>query len=237
MNNRLISCLVTLPVLLLLAACGSSGKYVRQGDNIFYTYWTFSFGQRYDTVHGADAATFHSVKDWVGADKDHVFYRDRLVDGADPATLQVERRPLMRDQNDYYYQATAMHVASVSTFKVLQWFEDDFYARDSRYAYYDTVRFEADLTTFKVKGIFVAVDCNHVYRFGKVLPLADPATYDECWQGFYSRDKAHIWYMGDLVKDADYATFTVDGNSEAHDKYGRFSHAERITGEADDAGG
>ena len=231
MNNRLILYLVV-PLLLALSACGGS-KYVRQGDNIFYSYWTFSFGQRYDTVHGADAASFHSVKDWVGVDNTHVFYHDQLVPGADPATLQVERKPLLRDQNDYYYRTTAIHVADMKSFKVLKWIEDDFYARDSRYAYYDTVRIEADLATFKVKDTFVAVDRNHVYRFGKLLPLADPATYDEMWQGFYSRDKAHIWYMGDLVEGADYATFTVDGDNEAHDKNGRFYRAERVTAEAE----
>lgn len=220
--------------LLMLASCGDGGKYVRKDNRIYYTYWTFSFGQRYDTLFEADASTFHSVKNWVGVDKDHVFYLERLVPGADPVTLEVDRKPLMHDKNDYYYETAALHVSDMKSFKVLKWFEDDFYAHDSRYAYYDSTRFEVDLATFKTKGHFVAVDKNHVYRFGVLLPLADPKTYQENWNGFYSRDKAHIWYLGDLLEDADYATFTVDGDNEGHDKYGRFLRDKRVTDEEEE---
>ena len=227
--------LLTLAALLLattmlgLSACSNSGKYVRGIDSIYYTYWTFSFGRQYRPVFGADTATFHGVKDWVGVDKDHVFFKEQMVEGADPATLKVVKYPLMRDNKDYYYQTYAIHVYDVENFKVLKWIEDDFYARDSRYAYYDTLRFEPDLATFKVKDHFIAIDKNHVYHFGEVLPLADPTTYEESWKGWYSRDKSHIWCLGELLEDADYETFTVDQEHSAHDKYGKFEFAKRVT--------
>ena len=233
--RRPVYILIALAALLLTLSACSDGKYVRQGDRIFYTYWTFSFGQRFDTIFEADAATFHSLNNWLGVDKDHVFYQGKLVPGADPATIEVDHKPLVHDKNDYFYETAAMHVADMKSFKVIKWIEDDFYARDSRYAYFDTVRFEPDLATFKVKTTYVAVDKNHVYRFGELLPRADPATYQEIWKGFYSRDKSHIWYAGTLLEDADYATFTVDGDFEAHDKFGQFHCEKRVTGEEDEA--
>ena len=72
-----------------------------------------------------------------------------------------------------------------------------------------------------------AVDSKYVYRFGKVLPLADPNTYVEDWKGLYSRDKEHIWYAGTLLEDVDYATFDVDKEGNAADKYGPFLHEKR----------
>lgn len=237
--NRLPIFLALLAAMLVVltlgcTACDTDGKYVRKGDTIYYTYWTFSFGQRYDTLHEADAATFRSVNRWLGADRTHVFYLDRLVPGADPATLQADHKPLFHDKADYYYKETPMHVADMKTFKVLEWVYDDFYATDSRYAYFDAKRFKPDLATFRVKESFVAVDRQHVYRFGELLPGADPDTYQESWKGYYSRDKSHIWHNGTLLKDADYATFTVDSDNEAHDKHGRFFRDKRVEEEVNE---
>ena len=221
--------ILIIAAVLLAASCSSHGKYESDGQVVRYTYWTFSFGQRYDTLPGADAATFKSVNDWLGRDTQRVYFQNKLVSSADPATIEAKDYPLFRDKNDYYYQTSPMHVADMSTFKILKRFEDDFWAKDSQCAYFDTLHIAGvDLATLKVKSITHAVDKNHVYRFGKILPLADPATYDEDWKGYYSRDKAHIWYMGKLLEDADYATFTVDDDNRAHDKHGTYHGAERV---------
>lgn len=221
--------ILIIAAVLLAASCSSHGKYESDGQVVRYTYWTFSFGQRYDTLPGADAATFKSVNDWLGRDTQRVYFQNKLVSSADPATIEAKHYPLFCDKNDYYYQTSPMHVADMSTFKILKRFEDDFWAKDSQCAYFDTLHIAGvDLATLKVKSITHAVDKNHVYRFGKILPLADPATYDEDWKGYYSRDKAHIWYMGELLEDADYATFTVDDDNRAHDKHGNYHGAERV---------
>ncbi len=224
-----LAALMLTTMLPILSACSDKGKYVRGNDSIYYTYWTFSFGRQYRPLLEADAESFHSLNDWAGADKYHVFYKDELVPGADPATIKVVKFPLLQDKSDYYYETKAMHVYDMASFKILKWIEEDFYARDKRYAYYDTLRFEPDMATFKLKSSFTAVDKNHVYRFGEILPLADPKTYEENWKGWYSRDKSHIWCLGELLEDADYATFTVDGDHYAHDKYGKFEYAKRVT--------
>ena len=119
-------------------------------------------------------------------------------------------------------------VADMKSFKVLKWYDTSMWARDNRYAYYDSIRIDTpDIESFRVVSHCVAVDSKNVYRYGKILPLADPATYQESWKGFYSRDKAHIWYLGTLLEDADYASFVVDSDNAAHDSRGSFDGADR----------
>ena len=228
--KKMIFALVACMLVLLLTACVGGPRYEVQGDCVVYRYWTFSFGWRNDTLPGADVATFTQMRDWLGHDNRHVYYQNRLVPGVDVASLEPVRKPLFRDKNDYYYQTTPMRVNDVASFKVIKWFEDDFWAKDAQCAYYDTVRIEdADLPSFKILEMSTAKDKNHVYYFGEVLPLADPATFEILGNSAYSRDKSHIWCGDDLLEGVDYETFTVDDLTKAHDKFGNFNWAKRGT--------
>ena len=229
MKKNLI--LVAVAAATLLCACNTGGKYETDGKYVYQTYWTFSFGTMHDTLPEADASTFVAVKDWLGYDARHAYFKNRLIEGADVASLKAKHYPLCRDRRDYYYMGRAMHVADVEKFKVLKWSDDDCWAIDGHAAYYDSTRFDVDIATFKVRSWCHATDKDHVYRYGRILEGADPATYEEEWKGYYSRDKAHIWYIGELIEDADYATFVVDGDSDAHDAHGKFHGARRITNE------
>ena len=79
----------------VLAACNSNGKYVEGNGTVYHTYWTFSFGNVYNELPQVDAATFESVNDWMGRDAGHVYFKSRLVEGADAATIEACRYPLM----------------------------------------------------------------------------------------------------------------------------------------------
>lgn len=227
-NRHLLILLLYVP---LFISCNVDGEYVKRGNTICFSYWTFSFGTRYDTLPEVDVENFKSIENWLGHDGKHVYFKAKLVPGADVSTIKAGKYPLFRDKNDYYYMNVPLHVTHVDAFVVLKSNEDDIWAKDSKYAYYDSIRINTvDVKSFKVKAWNTAVDSKYVYRFGKVLPLADPETYEEEWEGLYSRDKAHIWYMGELLEDVDYATFTVDGD-DAHDKYGHFYRGERVSDE------
>lgn len=215
----------------LMNSCNSDGEYVVKGNNVYFSYWTFSFGTINDTLPEVNASRFESVKDWLGKDDKHVYFKNKLIPGADPATINAKKYPLCYDNHDYYYKGVPLHVSSVKNFEVVNWNEDNMWAIDGRYAFYDSIRIEPrDFKTFKLQCWNVAVDSEHVYRFGKILPLAAPATYVEEWKGFYSRDKAHIWYMGTLMEDVDYGSFTIDKDG-AHDKLGHFYRGERVSEE------
>ena len=224
--------IITLALLLLLGACNNDGEYVINGDTVCYSYWTFSFGTVNDTLHGANPKSFKAINKWAGHDGKSVYFKSKLVEGADAATIKADKYPLLLDKRDYYYKGVALHVGNVGKFKVLKWSEDNFWGIDNTSAYYDTIRIDnCDLASFKVLGYNVAVDRNHVYRYGKILPLADPETYDEDWTDYYSRDKSHIWYMGTLLEDADHDSFEVDKEQIAHDKNGYFYRDKRVSKE------
>lgn len=211
-----------------MSSCLNGGKYEVRDDVVVYSHWTFSFGPRADTLPGADPETFKQVKNWLGHDSKHAYYLDRLVPGVDVASLKVVRKPLFRDKNDYYYEDSPMNVADVESFKVIKWVYDSFWAKDSKYAYYNTTRIEADLATFKVESFELAKDKSHVYHFGVLVQGADPATFECIKKSTYYRDKNHIWCGSELMKDADYETFEVDGLNDAHDKNGAFFFEKRV---------
>lgn len=218
-------------VALMLCSCNSNGEYVNRNGTICYSYWTFSFGTVYEELPGVNPASFKGINDWMGCDNKNVYFKSRLVEGADPATVKAKKFPLFFDKKDYYYKGKGLNVANVKKFEVIKWSEDDMWAIDGKYAYYDSIRIDdVDLPSFKLQAHNCATDRNHVYRYGKILPLADPATYVEEWKGFYSRDKSHIWYLGELMEDVDIATFVVDDYG-AHDKNGHFHRGERVTDE------
>ena len=218
----------------LLAACGNDGKYEIKGEHVVYSYWTFSFGPLSDTLPEADPATFVSVNRWLGHDNSHAYYKNKLIPDVDVESFEAVRYPLSRDKHDYYYESTPLHVSDVESFKTLRWFEHDFWAVDSRYAYFDTVRVDGvDLSTFELLDMPIARDKSHVYSLGKVIPLADPSTFEVIGNSLYYRDRAHIWCGDELMEDVDYATFEVDGISKAHDKYGSFSWEKRDSVEAE----
>ena len=222
--------LIVAMMALTMMACDDDGKFEVQGDVVVYSYWTFSFGPVRDTLPGADPATFKPVNSWLGHDSERAYFKDRLITGADVATLQPKRYPLSHDDNDYYYMHVPLHVADVQSFKTLKWFEDDLWAIDSRYAYFDSTRIDGvDLSSFKVIDMAMARDNKRVYYFGKVLPDADPASFEQIGSSAYYRDKAHIWCGSDLLQDVDYDSFEVDDNFSAHDKRGSFYLERRDT--------
>ena len=200
---------------LILTAC-SGPRYEVQGDVVVRSYWTFSFGTRCDTLPGADPSTFEQVADWLGHDSKHVYFEAKLVPGVDVATLKAKRYPLFCDKNDYYYETTPLHVADLESFKTIKWFDDDFWAKDSRCAYYDTVRIDgADLASFQVIEDMLARDKFNVYLYGLTLPGADPATFEIVKNSSFCRDKSHVWhkYKGNLLEGADPATFELIKNT------------------------
>ena len=159
MDKRLkaLAGFVALMLIPLLAGCNNDGEYVIKGNNVFFSYWTFSFGTINDTLPEVNATSFESVKDWLGKDDKHVYFKERLIAGADPATIEAKKYPLCHDKRDYYYKGVPMHVSSVKNFEVVKWNEDDMWAIDGRYAFYDSLRIEPrDINSFKVQNWNVA---------------------------------------------------------------------------------
>ena len=211
--KQLMIALVACVMALALSGCGGP-KYEVYGDVVVHSHWTFSFGTLRDTLEGADPATFKQVKNWLGHDSERVYFKAMLVPGVDVATLKAKRYPLFCDKNDYYYETVPMHVADMASFKIIKWFGDNFWAKDSRCAYYDSLRIDGvDLPTFELVDRWLARDKNHVYMDGLMLADADPATFERIPGSIYYRDKSHVWNFNSLLVGADPATFEVIGHT------------------------
>lgn len=220
-------------IVVLLAAAlttGCSGpKYVNDGSNVYHSYWTFSFGTVRHELPEADASSFRKVNSWLGRDKNHVYYEDKLVEGADPATLKAKKKPLCADSKDYYYKGEALHVADMGTFQVLRMDDSHLWAKDRQNIYFDNMTISgADVGTFQVIKPYEAKDRKHVYYFGKPLDGADPSTYT-IMDGGYAKDSRHVWYYGKLVEGADAATFrAVGSDGSGMDKNARYKGCSKI---------
>ena len=213
-------------LLIFLTSC-NEGKYEVKDGTVYYSRWTASFGQQYDELPEVDAATFESVEDWLGRDATHVYFKDRLVSGADPATIKAEDYPLFCDANDYYYKGAPLHVTDMRSFEVIELDDRRMWAKDSRTVYFDSLHVEgANPATFRLLDFLEGKDDRHVFYQDSILPDADPNTYEVL--GLYSKDKSHVWYCGHLMEGADAASFHLDKEDEGVDKYGSFSNGERV---------
>ena len=47
----------------------------------------------------------------------NVYFKSRLVEGADPATVKAKKFPLFFDKKDYYYKGKGLNVANVKKFE------------------------------------------------------------------------------------------------------------------------
>ena len=217
-------------VLLMMTSCNDEGKYEIKNGTVVYTYWTFSFGTQEHELKDADAETFQSVERWLGRDATHVWFKERLIEGADPGSLKAEEYPLCHDKRDYYYQGAPLHVADMASFNIKKCEERELWGTDSQYIYFDSIRIAGgDPATFEYIEFWEAKDRLNVYYHGEVLPNADPATYQP--MSNYAKDKSHVWYCGEIVEGADPETFesepTLDSDKpDAHDKFRSYRKGE-----------
>lgn len=227
------SLLAVLLLVFVLTACNSDGKYEVKDGTVYFTYWTFSFGTQEHELQDVDVASFESMKNWLARDRHHVWYKDLLVEGADPATAKADDYPLFHDKRDYFYEGKAIGVADIQSFKVLKCDDDELWAVDKQYAYFDSLRIDdSDPATLELIGTFEAKDKRHVYYFGRILEDADPGSY-QILEGNYAKDHHHVWFCGDIIEDADPETFesesTLDFEKpDAHDKHGDYRRGKRI---------
>lgn len=66
--------------------------------------WILSLGKevQWITIPEADVATFKSLKKWYAKDKNHVYYENRIVEGADLVTFEEGENGEGKDKNNTY---------------------------------------------------------------------------------------------------------------------------------------
>lgn len=204
-------------------------------------------------VFDSDGATFEALSGHEARDRIAVYWCDTFRKGqeywsiqhlrievirdADPATYRVLGQDHARDARRVYFEGVPFEVRDFATFEPLE----GGFGRDAKRGYFDRIEIPgSDGASFAVLDGRYARDRTRVY-YGLREPGAGPrvrALRDADVPALralgrdYAGDARHVWYRGELVRDADAATFRIDdsyvGEVDANDRGGRWQRGVRL---------
>jgi hypothetical protein len=224
----------------VMIAC--EGKYKKKHGKMYYSYWASAGNQVEYEVEGADLKSFKVLESLpvkiYAADKNHVYWRGRVIENADGATFRPLNREYSVDGKHIFNGAKVLSTSDPQTFRILE----DEYVLDCDSVYFQgKVISGADSKTFTTIGHYYGKDKNAVYNSGRISSeISDPETFrllaapekkGKGWPGFFDDadyqylwgcDKDYYYREGRKIDSADYSTFTLldDGYGHyARDRY------------------
>lgn len=212
-----------------------------------YTYYKNIFGIYYISVprplslisHGewgylpdANADSFEVLDDKWAKDRNHVWYKNKLVKKASASSFKVNKSGLASDSqhvfvelpNGFSVRATVCDIDPVSAeyFVDEPWSRDGKWMRDHNSVYLDETKLDVDRHSFEKLGDYWFVDINYVYyvsfdqRIGKWrISQIDTVQTPIQYINEYLRNGRDILYRNEIIlKDMDVSQFrkTNDGN-------------------------
>lgn len=182
-----------------------SGYHIEADTVMFYS----GFPSKAYLVKGADAATFKSIDNKYGRDKNHVYYCEHLIKNADPASFKVLGGFYAKDKN--------------YGFAIVSNGPDAVVVISNEPNFFETIpNPEETSTNHTAEGTIYARDRQHVYHGKYIVELADPGTFEfvpmRSGSGFYlARDKKYVYWHQQLIEDADGSTFQKLSNDYFRD--------------------
>ena len=177
--------------------------------------------------------------DYYSIDKGKVYYRNKILEGANPKTAELIGLSLLKDDNKIYYLNKKIENADIMSFKVLN--ED--YAKDKNYVYSGSEAIDSSLSEkikdpktfeFLPNGIINATlygkDKYNVYYIeNKMINCFDSYYFIyevkginkdkvEVLNDWFIKDDKNIYFKGKILESADYNTFEVLPNGDGKDK-------------------
>ncbi|MFA6304739.1 MAG: DKNYY domain-containing protein [Patescibacteria group bacterium] len=164
---------------------GSNHVYAKGKRNIYY------LPGPTPVIINADYDSFEVVGDGFAKDKNNVFFYKTIIPFADTVTFVKEAYDKYKDKNAIFIMQNYLCIPNGGTQKLLRYENEDFanfkelakrgcYYRGKDVIYFDDkVVAGADYDSFE--GIDYSAygkDKNYVYKEGKMVPNADPATFD-----------------------------------------------------------
>ena len=140
-----------------------------------------------------------------------VFYRGKLMEGADPEKLEYLGGSYTKDVNNSYFCSSL--VSDVDMESVV--FLGSSYAKDKKNVFYEGEKIEgSDPETFESLNDYYAKDRNHVFRWGEIINIElNPDSFVVLGYGMI-KDDDHVYFEGeydesvyDLISYVDAATF------------------------------
>lgn len=181
-----------------------------------YIYYRPATTREFTRSFIADIATFVIVTDpWIAKDKNAVYDRGSILEGADAATFVGLNGGYGKDQSAvYYYFYTEYSTdsdgkrivgADPETFALIPSVE--FYAKDKNAVYYTNKKISDDPQHFQVIGSEYVRDSKTVFYRGNSVPNVEAATFIIFPPGNFSKDARRVYFQGEVIQDADPATF------------------------------
>lgn len=155
-------------------------------------------------------------------DETDVYYTDKKLIGADPATFRVGSY-YAEDKYSVYRFGEKLPKADPETFVEKE--NEYLYSHDANHIYYGAKIIDgADMKTFKFDHSYdYSWDKNHVYYHEKRIPAADPGSFSVvgsvCFSNrfIFGKDKDTVFRNGERIEELDPKTFEIVDDMYARD--------------------
>lgn len=196
---------------------GKTGTYILKEGLVCVLRSTSAHGTSvFETLQGADAASFEVVGYGYGKDVQRVYYGAEAMASLDPLTFRQIGGNYYSDKTYVLYGKIVLIDADPNTFTDLP---GNYYAKDARHAYYNDVVLEGvDTPSFQaIESNEYAWDDNHVYYAGRMIDGADPKSFrflksDSFYS--YAFDADQVFAYDTWLKNLDVKTFERVSDSD-----------------------
>lgn len=201
-----------------------SHEYIVENKKVYWKTWDEGFGIRKFRAWDADIETFKALPSLkpkgFAKDHNHVFWRAKLIEGAEPDSFRFIDGYFRDKNNIFVWDARGdgmipLENADPDTYSILnrRW------SRDHKYVFFRKESFiPRHIESFEpLIGIWARDDVTHYYGVREVED-EDPATFEiDETNSWFARDNRHLFWKGWLIEEIDVDTFVIDGRDSGHD--------------------
>lgn len=164
-----------------------------------------------------------NLGDYYSIDKGKVYYKNKILEGANPKTAELIGFSLLKDDKNVYYMGEKIKDVKIKNFEKLG---KNYWKNENKIYYWDKKIENADIMSFKVLNQDYAKDKNHVYSGNEVIDtspllgkIKNPETFEFLPNGIrydtlYGKDKYNVYYINNIMSncfDSYYFIYEVKG--------------------------
>lgn len=168
---------------------------------------------------------FEVIGNGYAKDKFKVYFRDSIVENADPKTFKTSSFASGMDKNSIYSGNRRLSIKHPSSYTKI----NSMFGKDKFYVYHQgEILTGADPETFQILSWNWERDkINHYYQ-GKVMSNIDHNSF-VLLQNNYAKDRNQVYYYDKVVAGADPSTFSVDEFTFiGKDKFGCYENGVKV---------
>jgi len=147
---------------------------------------------------------------YYSIDKGKVYYKNKILEGANPKTAELIGFSLLKDDKNVYYMGERIKDIKIKNFEKLG---QNYWKNENKIYYRDKKIENADIMSFKVLNEDYAKDKNHVYSGNEVIDpspllgkIKNPETFEFLPNGIrydtlYGKDKYNVYYINNIMSN------------------------------------